>query len=723
LGSTLGTHAVQVSGPGLTSVGFNATANAPSIVNFTINDTVPAQGIVGVPLLTPYAVKVTDTAGIPIANFPVNFVVTAGGGTLTAANSQGIVQASTNSLGIAQTVYTVGTRAGYNSVEARIAGQTRLFVTTGIAGPATQIRFSSRNSSVFAGQAATVASTLQDVYGNVANSSIPVTFSTTGTNGSFSPSATQNAVNGVAQVSFTPTDAVGSPRVIQAAASGLTSDSRSLTVLAAGTQANPIVLENQQPGTTDWQITNQSLGQTNNDIEAYASAPSVNRGGAITFYINTGTQPLSYQMDIYRMGYYEGKGGRLMQAVGVLPGQSQSPCQVTEPATRLVSCSWSPSHTLNVPANWASGFYVAKLTRQNTGSQTYIWFVVRNDSSTADIVFKSSFNTFQAYNFYGGYCLYAFCTSPNPNNQRAYKVSFNRPFSQTLGDLPFNNNSFFVYEYPMIRWLESQGYDMSYITDLDSHTSPQLINSHRVLMDAGHDEYWSLEMRNNITSARDNGVNLAFLSANSAYWRVRFEPDSAGNPNRVMICYKQDFALDPSATTLGATTRFRDPPNNLPENALLGVMYIGDFDFFSPASKAGDFTVTNSTHPYFANTGLQNGGTLKELVGYEWDAIVNNGFSPANLEQLSATPVIATTSPNETQFPLGAQISNATRYVAGSGARVFAVGSIQWSWGLDDYSLYNFPSRVDLRAQQITVNFLKDMQTIPQTRSAGLVAN
>ena len=151
----------------------------------------------------------------------------------------------------------------------------------------------------------------------------------------------------------------------------------------------------------------------------------------------------------------------------------------------------------------------------------------------------------------------------------------------------------------------------------------------------------------------------------------------------------------------------------------MGVMYIGDHG----ALKGGfDFVVSNASDPYFANTGLNNGDKLVALVGYEWDAIVNNGFTPAGLVTLASSLV----TPQEIApgIPVTpTQISHATRYTAAGGGKVFSTGSIQWVWALDSDQGFDSvdPPRVDTRAQQIFVNVLSDMGARPTTPNPGLV--
>src|SRR5262249_9898227 len=139
-------------------------------------------------------------------------------------------------------------------------------------------------------------------------------------------------------------------------------------------------------------------------------------------------------------------------------------------------------------------------------------------------------------------------------------------------------NSIWHAEYPMVRWLEANGYDVSYFTDVDSSRFGSLILNHKIYMDVGHDEYISGPQRSNIEAALAAGVHLAFLSGNEIYWKTRWAPslDSSATPYRTMVCYKESAdnqVLDPQdpSTWTGTwrDTRFSPPADGgRPENAL-----------------------------------------------------------------------------------------------------------------------------------------------------------
>ena len=168
---------------------------------------------------------------------------------------------------------------------------------------------------------------------------------------------------------------------------------------------------------------------------------------------------------------------------------------------------------------------------------------MRDDASTSDFLYQTSDTTWQAYNSYGGNSLYV--GSPAG---RAYKLSYNRPFITRAGDTAYD--WLFSAEYPMIRWLEANGYDVSYSTGMDTDRRGNLVRNHKIFLSSGHDEYWSGTQRANIESARGAGVHLAFFSANEVFWKTRWENsiDGSGTPYRTLVCYKETHAgakIDP----------------------------------------------------------------------------------------------------------------------------------------------------------------------------------
>jgi hypothetical protein len=304
--------------------------------------------------------------------------------------------------------------------------------------------------------------------------------------------------------------------------------------------ANAIVCENSKPGTpaSDWDI----LGNGDPSIQGFATDISVNQGETVRFKIKTNAS--SYRLEVYRMGYYDGMGAR--RVATVLPSvplpQSQPSC-LTDPTTGLIDCgNWRESASWSVPSNAVSGIYFAKLVRVDTGGASHIVFVVRDDNGASDLLFQTSDTTWQAYNRYGGNSLY----QGSPAG-RAYKVSYNRPFNVRGYSGGPNSSWVFSAEYPMVRWLEANGYDVSYFTGVDSDRYGGEILEHRIFLSVGHDEYWSGGQRANVEAARGAGVHLAFFSGNEVFWKTRWESsiDASNTPYRTLVSYKETHAGTP----------------------------------------------------------------------------------------------------------------------------------------------------------------------------------
>lgn len=438
----------------------------------------------------------------------------------------------------------------------------------------------------------------------------------------------------------------------------------------AAEAANPVAAENTCPGTTSWRPDHATGPQS--AIEAFTNQVSVNVGQHIKIYVST--TALAYSLQVYRMGWYQGLGGRLLLTIPLLHGIKQ-PAPIIDPATRMVSCSnWRDPVVLPIPASWVSGIYVVKLISSEEYMR-YTLFVVRNDASRASILFQSSVLTYQAYNNWGGYSLYLGLNAQHQyiSSQRAYVVSFDRPYARDDGLGDFDR-----YEYNLLRWVERQGYDVSYSTDVDTDLNPASLLRHRLVLIAGHDEYWSTAMRDHFTAARDAGVSLAFFGGNDSYWHVRLQSSPLGL-DREEVCYKSAL-LDPLATVdpQEATVRWRDAPVNQPENALLGEMYNGIIEGKWP------LVLDAGAQPWLQGTLLHAGTAIPDLVTGEFDRVVQNGLTPSSLTILASSPLKCTTVTD--LCPGGKSVSNATLYTAPSGAKVFDAGTFQWQWGLDDDS-------------------------------------
>ena len=324
--------------------------------------------------------------------------------------------------------------------------------------------------------------------------------------------------------------------------------------------------------------------------------------------------------------------------------------------------------------------------------------------------------TDEAYNAWGGKSLYengsygsgvtALTRAGEPSSIRGVKVSFNRPFVEGFGA-----GNFLRWEYQLVRFMERSGLTASYVTDVDIHEHPELLFGHRAIIIAGHDEYWSSNMRDAYDNAVTHGVSLAVFAADTAYWQVRFET-SANKPwpvgaDRVLVCYKNIFADPISIADPGQTTfEFRYPPISRPESILLGSEYTSD-NF-----KPYPLTIRAASHWMFVGTGLNNGDQVAGIVGYEVDHYQRGAATPPSVTVLAETDVTLSNGQLTT--------ADSTIYTAPSGASVFNAGTIQWSWALDGFAMPGDPREptpTNVALQKATLNLLNNLPNGSRARS------
>jgi hypothetical protein len=535
-----------------------------------------------------------------------------------------------------------------------------------------------------------------------------------------------------------PVLAVGTPSVFRAGATD-----------PCGTGGNPISCENSKPGDpmANWQVS--GVGDTS--IQGFATSMSVNLGQTESFKVQTTAS--SWHIDILRLGYYGGDGARLI-ATGIQPTvsqpQTQPPC-LSDSSTGLIDCgNWAVSASWTVPTTAVSGVYMAELVRDDTGGKSQIPFVVRDDASHSDILYQTSDETWEAYNTWGGNSLYQcagaqppapfssdtnpVCPPGNPQGyQGAFAVSYNRPWHTALDD---NGESWlFNAEFPMIEFLEKNGYDVSYTSGSDVDANGSLLLNHKVFLSSGHDEYWSANQRANVTYARDHGVSLAFFSGNEVFWKTRWLPSTDGSNTayRTLVTYKEthfNAPTDPQDPGTWTGTwedpRFSPPADGgNPPNSLTGQEFAvnaGTTDIQVPSQFAPELLWRNTAVAKLAAGQSVTLGKGLGTLGYEWDVDSDNGFRPSGEIDLSTTTETgAQVFPDYgTNVTTGTAVHHMSLYKTASGSYVFGAGTVQFAYGLASSN----PSgaQPDPNMEQFTVNLFALMGAQPTTLTSGLVA-
>ncbi|MBI5769164.1 MAG: twin-arginine translocation signal domain-containing protein [Verrucomicrobia bacterium] len=486
------------------------------------------------------------------------------------------------------------------------------------------------------------------------------------------------------------------------------------SLTAASSASNPIVAENRREGARDWQLTRVRVDPVPNTsgreayrsstIEGYCSRQSVAAGETIEFMVST-SSAARFQIEIFRNGYYGGRGARHMTTLGPFRGTKQP-----EPAAgdrRLVECSWASSASLKIPADWLSGVYLGRLTTLPERAdqpywQSYVVFIVR-DERPADILFQCSDNTWQAYNRWPTtFSLYDDGT-PSMTSTPWVDASFDRPYGKyrQIYDNPqsVGSGEWLCWEFPLAYWLEAQGYDVTYCSQADMLTPARGLKC-KTFLSVGHDEYWDERSYHAVAAMRDAGVNLAFLSGNSVCWVTPFGANARGVPNRRI---HREAPYGGMSTEPGFNEKKMYSKIGPDEGLLMGAVNV------IPVNGGGDWIVAKPEHWLFAGTGLKKGDSIPGLVGWEYHG------KPAKIPGLE---VVA----EGTAWKSGTQPQRwaATVYPGPKNNWVFNAATIFWSQALSSppghmlpWSHWNRPHGPDDRVQRIMTNFLERCGVAP----------
>jgi hypothetical protein len=344
-------------------------------------------------------------------------------------------------------------------------------------------------------------------------------------------------------------------------------------------------------------------------VDGYPARPSVRAGNVIRLHIATSA-------DLFRVDFY--RYGATTQLVGSVTWAGQS-----APSGRFDEDWQWPAYDFPVPRDWESGVYIVVLGGTLPSAppvldarQGRLLFVVTpRVPSGRSILYKVPVLTYHAYNSAGGGNLYS-----------APQVSLLRPGGGVGGpvkglpdayDPTSPRQTFAHWDAPFIAWMEANGYESDFCTDLDIARGQHLSHGYRLLLSAGHDEYWSSDSRRHITAFRYGGGNIANFGANTCWWHVHLTNDATQAE-----CSKfpphAPAGTDPDSSS-GCPDHWWESE---PENTLLGVSYRNGGGHWDGSRTPLGYTVTDADHWTFAGTGLRTGETFGQdqaLIGYECD--------------------------------------------------------------------------------------------------------
>ena len=353
---------------------------------------------------------------------------------------------------------------------------------------------------------------------------------------------------------------------------------------------------------------------------------------------------------------------------------------------------WPVAAVIPTEPAWPSGFYEVTLRADGDGGRdgdggpaavAQAFFVIRPhpDRARPGLLVLST-NTWNAYNQWGGRCLYS----------GAHRVSFARPLErgylhrpaapdevdfdgritnvdtpsdpehrrlqryQAHGHYPLWTASagWHNWERRFVRWAARRGIEFDVATNADLDRHPEVLDGHRLLASVGHDEYWSWAMRDTVDAWVDGGGNWAILSGNTCFWQVRYEDDG-----RTMVCHKGRARLDDPVMAgddrSRLTSMWSDPLIGRPETSTTGLTFSrGGYHRIGQGvpNGSGAYTVARPEHWAFDGTGLRWGDQLGAgsfVVGYEVDGCAMTTIdglprptgedgAPADLEILATAP-------------------------------------------------------------------------------------
>ena len=422
-------------------------------------------------------------------------------------------------------------------------------------------------------------------------------------------------------------------------------------------------------------------------IEGYAGQRSVAQGEQLPVHVSTTAS--KYQVEVARLG----AAREVVWEAKAVPGQAHP---VPEDASAN-GCRWPESVRVPVGAGWKSGFYEVVFRAEDAGGKwshrgkrtatSNAWFIVRQakPGTTSKILLQLCTNTYNAYNNWGGFSVYAYNSL---SNNQGHRVSFERPCPPQFGR----------WELPFVQWAEKNGYALEFAANEDLEFRPEILASYKLVLSVGHDEYWSTPMRDHLEEWIGTGGNVAFFSGNTCCWQVRAEDDG-----RAFTCCKQNYHLDPVFQTRDfktLTTAWGHHLLKRPENELTGVGFLwggyrkshGQF-----MDDPAEYEVHRPDHWVFEGTALKRGdkfGGENTIVGYECDGCelewreglpfpTHRDGTPDSFQVLSTCP--ARWHPDDAEWYEKWEIGRTGAACMGiytRGGTVFTAATTDWAHGL-----------------------------------------
>jgi hypothetical protein len=475
-----------------------------------------------------------------------------------------------------------------------------------------------------------------------------------------------------------------------------------------GSAPPSIAQENTAAGTRAWRLPGPPLplgGEARGPVEGYVSQQSIVPGQTERIYVNA-PHARTVTVQVFRMGWYHGSGGRLVLVSRPLPAVHQPMCTHSL-KTGLTECMWRTTLSLPLPKTLSSGVYTVKLTTDR-GAQRDCLFMVRSATPTPLLV-EIPTTTYEAYNAWGGDSLYPGGSLPVgvTRTHQGVEVSYDRPYDSQTGA-----GQLFIRDIAIVRFLEAHAYQLSYTTSDSIDRDPAQLRGVRAVIDVGHSEYWSARQQRAFSGARSKGTSLLFLSSDTSAWRVRFRPatsasSEAGQQDHVIVAYKKFVAHDRNQA--GSSTGLFP----LGGAGLMGSAYNGCITprLRLPGPPVYHFYAWRpdpSLQPtwLFAGTGVSAATVIPGIVGYELDQ--RTPAAPSGTRVVGSSTGVTPCQSESEPSPVHGAVAQSTLYEDPSGAVVFATGTLGWLYGLSPVpqASPDVPRAPDPRVVAMTENLL-----------------
>ena len=480
-----------------------------------------------------------------------------------------------------------------------------------------------------------------------------------------------------------------------------------------GTEARWVVQENAKPGTQAWKI---PLSNRPNVIAGFANHDYATTGQKVTFYVTTPSP--TFTVVAYRMGYYQGLGARQIWTSPTYQGTKQASCLYTAGINEVSCANWKPSFSLTLDPSFVQGDYLFKLIA-STGEEDYVPLTIWEPHSHAAYLVINRTFVEEGWNYWGGYDFYqglGSCTPTYPVCNRARVVSLDRPYNTGNGASDYLGS-----EYPLIRYAEQHGLDVTYVTDTALDATPSAASGHKAILSLGHDETWSTPERQGVEAAYNKGTNVAFFGAAAVLRHVRMESSPLG-PERTEVDYRNsaEDPLNGHGNPLDVTgNTFDNPPTSWSEIPFVGEIYAG---FLNGANNT-PFVVSDASSWLMRGTGLRNGDKLGGVISSDIDHLDLSGGSSAQSDVVGHSPVPLSLAYTNQGDWNGVTYSDFVYHTnPTSHAGVIDTGTVNWIWAMDS-CIATHPSCPDNKVQTITGNILRVFGSGPAGLTQPVIAN